>query len=208
MNPPENIGYVVKRYPRFSETFIVGEILAHEAAGRSLEIFSLGACTDTHFQNAISLVRAPVTYLPAFAPKSAELWRTLQQAAATLPGGWGTFDGTRGEDIRDLNQALVLALQVKQRGIGHLHAHFATRPATIARWAARFAGISYSFTAHAKDIFHEDNPAADLLRNLKDACAVITVSDFNLEYLRGQFGEAARNVVRLFNGIDLSLLPY
>ena len=35
------VGYVLKRYPRFSETFIVNEILAHEAAGLDVEIFSL-----------------------------------------------------------------------------------------------------------------------------------------------------------------------
>ena len=33
MVDPLHIGYVVKRYPRFSETFIVNEILAHERAG-------------------------------------------------------------------------------------------------------------------------------------------------------------------------------
>ena len=32
------IGYVLKRYPRFSETFVVNEILAHEAAGLDIEI--------------------------------------------------------------------------------------------------------------------------------------------------------------------------
>ena len=59
------IAYVVKRYPRFSETFIVNEILAHEAAGFSVEIFSLYPPNDTHFQDALSRVRAPVTYLTA-----------------------------------------------------------------------------------------------------------------------------------------------
>src|SRR5262245_30088366 len=34
------VGYVLKRYPRYSETFIVREILAHEAAGLDIEIFS------------------------------------------------------------------------------------------------------------------------------------------------------------------------
>ena len=57
------VGYVVKRYPRFSETFIVNEVLAHEAAGLDVEIFSLRPPVDTHFQNRISEVRAPVTYL-------------------------------------------------------------------------------------------------------------------------------------------------
>jgi len=40
MSAPK-IGYVLKRYPRYSETFIVNEILAHEAAGQPIEIFSL-----------------------------------------------------------------------------------------------------------------------------------------------------------------------
>jgi len=38
---PARVGYVVKRYPRYSETFIVNEVLAHEAAGVEVEIFSL-----------------------------------------------------------------------------------------------------------------------------------------------------------------------
>ena len=208
MNPPTKIAYVVKRYPRFSETFIVNEILAHEAAGQALEIFSLGPCSDTHFQNVISLVRAPVTYLPAEAPKSADLWRAMQDMATKLPGGWAALDAARGELIRDVNQALVLALMARQRGITHLHAHFATSATTVARLAAHLAGISYSFTAHAKDIFHESVDATDLRRKLVEASACITVSDFNLEFLREQFGDDARNVTRLFNGIHLSQFPY
>ncbi len=210
MNPslPSKIGYVVKRYPRFSETFIVNEILAHEAAGRSLEIFSLGSCTDTHFQNAISQVRAPVNYLPAESPKSADFWRTMQQAAALLPGGWEAFEALRGENIRELNQALVLALHVRERNIRHLHAHFATTPTAIVQMAARLAGVSHSFTAHAKDIFHESVDDADLARKLRRAGAVITVSDFNFKYLTERFGADARHLVRLFNGIDLANFPY
>jgi colanic acid/amylovoran biosynthesis glycosyltransferase len=39
------------------------------------------------------------------------------------------------------------------RGISHLHAHFGTVATTVARLAAALAGIGYSFTAHAKDIY-------------------------------------------------------
>ena len=35
------VGYVLKMYPRFSETFIVSEILAREARGEKIVIFSL-----------------------------------------------------------------------------------------------------------------------------------------------------------------------
>ena len=54
------IGYVLKRYPRYSETFVVNEILAHEAAGLEVEISALRPPSDTHFQDIISRVRAPV----------------------------------------------------------------------------------------------------------------------------------------------------
>src|SRR5437879_174307 len=57
------VGYVVKRYPRYSETFIVNEILAHEAAGVEVEIFSLRPPVDTHFQERIARVRAPARHL-------------------------------------------------------------------------------------------------------------------------------------------------
>jgi colanic acid/amylovoran biosynthesis glycosyltransferase len=66
------VGYVVKRHPRYSETFIVNEILAHEAAGMELGIFSVLPPKDSHFQDIISRVRAPVTYLPSKGLKVAD----------------------------------------------------------------------------------------------------------------------------------------
>jgi colanic acid/amylovoran biosynthesis glycosyltransferase len=50
------IGYVLKRYPRYSETFVVNEILAHEAAGLPIEIFALRPSNDTHFQDILARV--------------------------------------------------------------------------------------------------------------------------------------------------------
>ena len=46
-NAPLAVGYVLKRYPRFSETFVVNEILALEKAGVQVEIFAAYAhrCT-------------------------------------------------------------------------------------------------------------------------------------------------------------------
>src|SRR5260370_32565126 len=57
------VAFVVKRYPRYSETFVVREILAHERAGLEIEIFSLRPSDDTHFQDLIARVRGPVNHL-------------------------------------------------------------------------------------------------------------------------------------------------
>src|SRR5256886_6938505 len=170
---PLRVGYVVKRYPRYSETFVVAEIAAHEAAGLEVEIFSLFPPNDTHFQDAIARVRAPVCYLPSQGLKAVDLWAALEDAAATLPGMWGELEAARGEEALSVCQAAVLACEVRRRAIDHLHAHFASAPTTVSRLASRLAQGPYTFTAHAKDIFHESVRPEDLRRKLADAAAVV-----------------------------------
>ena len=202
------IGYVVKRFPRYSETFVVTEVLAHEAAGWDVEIFSLRPPNDTHFQDLLARVRAPVRYLPSEGTRPGDFWAALQEAGRLLPGAWTALESLRGAAAGDAYQALRLALEVRRRGIEHLHAHFATVATDVARLAARLAGVPYSFTAHAKDIFHETVQPDDLRAKLEEAAAVVTVSDFNLAYLRATFGAAAARVRRVYNGLELDRFPY
>jgi glycosyltransferase involved in cell wall biosynthesis len=199
---------VTKRYPRYSETFVVAEISAHEAAGLDVEIFSLFPPNDTHFQDAIARVRAPVCYLPSHGVKAVDFWAALEDAAATLPGMWAELEAARGEEALSVCQAAVLACEVRRRGIGHLHAHFASAPAAVTRLASRLAKVPYTLTAHAKDIFHQTVRPEDLQRKLGDAAAVITVSDYNRDYLTRTYGAAAARVHRVYSGIDLEEFPY
>ncbi len=197
------VGYVLKRYPRYSETFVVNEILAHERAGLAIDIFALRPPNDTHFQDAISRVRAPATYLPCEGVKAVDFWKAINDSARAVPGLFAALEAAGGEEAVEVLQAVVLAREVVARGLTHLHAHFATSATTVARLAARLAGVPYTFTAHAKDIFHESVRAADLERKLADASAVVTVSDFNLQFLRDTYGRAATRVERVYNGLDL-----
>src|SRR5438876_1269734 len=214
------VGYVLKRYPRYSETFIVNELIAHERAGLGLEIFALRPPNDTHFQDMIARVRAPTNYLllpaegltadtlTADALRAASFWEVLEKASDVLPGLWKALEAARGEEVRDVYQAALLAREARLRGIRHLHAHFASSATTVTRLAARFARLPYTFTAHAKDLFHESVRPGDLRRKLRDAAAVVTVSDYNLEHLRTTFGAAAARAQRIYNGLDLERFPY
>src|SRR5262245_15277424 len=164
---PLRVGFVVKRYPRYSETFVVREILAHEQAGVRVDIFSLRPPDDGHFQDLIARVRGSVSYL--YFPAESVLpevlsgatiianhfWRSLVEASREVPGLWAALDEARDAEARNVYQAAQLACQVRRRGIQHLHAPFASDAATVTRLAARFAGVPYSFTARAKDIFHQ-----------------------------------------------------
>src|SRR5438093_13060166 len=92
---PLRVGYLVKQYPSYSETFIVNEVLAHEAAGLDIELFSLRPPSDGHFQDVIAQVRAPVTYLPAYGIKAVDFWAALEQTGAVLPGVWAALEEAR-----------------------------------------------------------------------------------------------------------------
>jgi glycosyltransferase involved in cell wall biosynthesis len=214
------VGYVVKRYPRYSETFIVREILAHEAAGLSIEIFTLRPTNDGHFQDLIVRVKARVNYLylpaegllpetlAAATLTAAHFWRALTEAADELPGLWTALDDLRDEEARHIYQALQLAREVRRKEIPHLHAPFASDACTVARLAARFAGISYSLTARAKDIFHDSVRPDDLRRKLQDAGGIVTISDFHLDYLRRTYGTLVADTQRIYNGLDLDEFSY
>jgi colanic acid/amylovoran biosynthesis glycosyltransferase len=135
--------------------------------------------------------------------KAVDLWAAIQRAARVCPDVWSQLDAGVGADACDVYQALCLAELVILRRIRHLHAHFASSPTAVARLAARFAGIPYSFTAHAKDIFHETVRMSDLREKVRDADGAITVSDYNLEFLRRVCGEPAGKVRRVYNGLHL-----
>lgn len=202
------VGYVVKRYPRYSETFVVNEILALEAAGAEVEIFAQSGPVDTHFQDAISRVRAPVHYLPAPSSKASVLWQQLHGAARVFPDAWTTVAANGDVDVRTFPKGLALAELVRERRIEHLHAHFATGATEAARLASAFTGVPFTFTAHAKDIFHESVDPVDLERKLAAAREVVTVSDYNVRHLRAAFPHLAHKVVRIYNGLDLEAFAY
>lgn len=202
------VAYVLKMYPRFSETFILNEILAHEAAGLDVEIFSLRPPNDGRFHEALAKVRAPVNYLPATGLKLSRFWADIEQAGEKFPRLWAVLAAATQEDPRDIHQALLLAQAARANGITHLHAHFGSIATTVARLAAHIAELPFSFTAHAKDIFHEDVDSDDLSVKLSNAATTVTVSNFNLRYLQSTYGDAARNVRRIYNGMDLQRFTY
>src|SRR5262249_34546022 len=157
-------------------TFVVREILAHERAGLDIEIFSLRPTSDGHFQDLIARVRGRVNYLyfPAdgLLPESlaaatltaSHFWKSVAAAGTDLPDIWARLSEVPEEEARTVYQALALAREVRRKQIDHLHAPFASEATTVARLAAKLAGIPYSFTARAKDIFHESVRSEDLKR--------------------------------------------
>ncbi|HLS41569.1 MAG TPA: glycosyltransferase [Ornithinicoccus sp.] len=205
------VGYVVKVYPRFSETFVVTEVLAREAAGEDLAIFALRPTTDARFHPELALVQAPVHHLPK-PHKLTDAWAVLALAEAELPGFGGRLAEVTGLltrlDPSEAVQGMELAVRARREGITHLHAHFASMAARVARVASALSGIPYSVTTHAKDLFHEDVDRDLLGEVLRHADHVVAISEYNREHLVRELPEIAGHTVLVRNGLDLERFPY
>ena len=184
------IAVVVKGYPRLSETFIAQEILALEARGLPLSIWSLRRPTDRARHPMHEAIRAPVAYLPEYL-RDAPL-RVLKGLGAALlrprlPGLLALFardflrDPTASR-LRRLGQALVLARELPA-AVTHIHVHFLHTPASVARYAARLTGRAWSFSAHAKDIW--TTPDWELREKLADAAWGVTCTRDGFGRLEG-----------------------
>src|SRR5262245_52307266 len=185
--PASRVAYVLKRYPRYSETFVVNEVLAHEIAGLEICIFALRPPTDPHFQEAISRVLAPVVYISGEHIRADALWSVLHGVGSDFPRTWPQLNACGDASGSEMYQAALLARELEARQIDHIHAHFATTAATVARLSSLFTGIPYTFTAHAKDIYHESVTRSELRQKIESAARVVTVSDFNLSFLSEEF---------------------
>src|SRR5206468_11611626 len=104
-------------------------------------------------------------------------------------------------------EALHLARRLRQarragQPIGQLHAHFAHDPTLIALLTHKLTDVSYSFTAHARDLFQIPQPA--LTERIAAASAVITCCAANLDYLTQSAAAPDRSKIRLIHhGVDL-----
>ena len=80
------IGYLLKCYPRLSETFILNEILELERQGVKLHIFSILQPQDHKRHADVAKVKAQVTYIPSLVPTF-----TLKSLFLLLIAHWQLF---------------------------------------------------------------------------------------------------------------------
>ena len=204
----EPIGYILKMYPRFSETFVLSELLELERQGVELRIFSLKRPDDGIAHADAALLEAPVTYVPALEWRSARTYAAAHlRTMASNPRGYARglrrlLVRRRRTSIKHFVQAGFIAPLVREAGIRHVHAHFASGATSVALHVQQLTGSSYSFTAHAKDIYLGTVTEVDLARKLRRARFAVTVSEFNRRHLSRIAPDA--QLLRVYNGLDLA----
>jgi glycosyltransferase involved in cell wall biosynthesis len=205
-------GYVLKRFPRISETFVAAEIIELRRQGERITVFAVSRPDEPFTHGFLAELDVPVVYLPyrpARAPRRtavalAAAWRQDRRGWLQAAGSALRRPGLKS--WRRLLQATVLAEELRLAGVTHVHAHFASTAARLANLVWRMGGPPYSVTAHAKDIWHRDARADGLVDKLGHARFVATVSEANRTYLEALLG--GRVAVHLVpNAVDLARLP-
>jgi glycosyltransferase involved in cell wall biosynthesis len=226
----DEIGYVIMGFPRISETFISNEIHLLETLGARLRVFAIKQGGEDQVHDSVGRIRAPITYLPPMSSLSGttllawlrQNWpryrahhsavflrrpvaylRTLASAMAMSWRYRKSPLSLRKVFIKEFLQAGHIAAQVMQAGsVRHLHGHFCHGATTVTWFVSRMTGLGFSFTAHAKDIYQEDQNPGDLLkRKIDAACFATTCTGANEQHLAHRFPNS-KLVHTVYHGLD------
>jgi glycosyltransferase involved in cell wall biosynthesis len=201
------VAFVLKGYPRLSETFIAQEILALQRRGLEILIVSLRHPTDRTIHPVHRQITAALLYLPEYLHQEVgRIWRGWRQSRR-LPGysaalaAWLSDlrrDPTPNR-IRRFGQALVLAAELPH-DIGHIHAHFLHTPGSVARYAALLTGLDWTVSAHARDIW--TLPEWEKRTKLAEAEWIVTCTAIAHSHLAG-LSSRPDAVCLCYHGLDL-----
>ncbi len=212
------LAYILKGYPRISETFISNEILLLERLGFKMHLFPMRRPREYFCHDSVKQIQAAVDYLPTellldlprlIAPnilcsvKNPGVYRSALKLACRR------FQRTRKiATFKHLFQGGYLAEKhlTKNPAIIHLHGHFAHSPTSVTMFAAHLSGLPFSFTAHAKDIY-TSNP--DQLREkIAHAEFVATCTRYNKHYLETINDAGSTPIHCIYHGIDIALFNH
>ena len=204
--PGDAVAFILKGYPRLSETFIAQEILALERRGLDIRIFSLRRPTDPCAHPVHAKIRATVRYLPEF---------PLYEAGRVIGAWWKArrrpgYGAARTAWLRDLArrptlprwrafaQALTLVAELPGE-VRRLHAHFLHTPASVARYAGLLTGLPWSCSAHAVDIF--STPDWDKAEKMAEMDWLTTCTRYGHDHLV-KLSPAPERVGLAYHGLD------
>jgi glycosyltransferase involved in cell wall biosynthesis len=203
----------LKGYPRISETFISNEILLLEQLGFSLSLFSMRQPRESFTHRSVKEIKARAAYLPeTLIPHLPRLLYHNALLARSSPEAYRRAfrlmvrrlrRSRTSATFRHLLQAgyLVHAL-LPGTGVGHLHAHFAHSPTSVAFFASELSGLPFSFTAHAKDIYISD--PAQLREKTQFARFIVTCTERNRQYLT-ELAPPTTPIHCIYHGINVEL---
>lgn len=198
-----HLAYLFERFPSFTQTFCVREIEGLRRLGLNPSLFSIRSLEGEPSPGPGEDLKPEVTYLPEDIVRDAA-GGPGEPVGARLRRQWRILreQPQKQTDFRRVYEAIWLGPILKRADIRHVHTHFAGIGARTAYHLKRLFGITYSFTAHANDIFRREARLPLQLADLvEEAEFVVTVSDFSRQLLARRFPERAESIHLVYNGI-------
>lgn len=189
------IAFVAGSFPLRSETFVWREVRELRRRGWTMHTFGLRPPAEATPEELADL-RAQTRYLYG---------RGAAPAASARRGAgvFGVIDALHPGEHLGLRDRLKLPFQaaagrrlgrwIGSLGIRHVHAHFAHAPTSVAMYAAAYAGIPFSFTGHANDLFQRRQL---LKRKLQRAAFVACISRWHRDLYRTIHPDGSYPVIR------------
>jgi glycosyltransferase involved in cell wall biosynthesis len=198
--------YLFERFPSFTQTFCYREVLEMRRQGANPPIYSIRRPPDIPSDCPADLA-SDVIYLPA----PDELGRQMKTVRMLGRYPWPIVRDIRCWGKRPgkarLLEAAWLGAKLRERGIRHVHSHFAGIAARTAFHIKKFYGITFSFTGHANDMFCESNSPISLRDLVREAAFVVAVSEFSRDWICRRMPEFEAKIHRIYNGMDIAGWP-
>lgn len=186
------IAYLAPELPARSATFVYEEILGLERRGIRIVPVSVRRPADPAEDQAALASRTEILYagtaktvlegLRGLRPSGGRLRRALRWLVSDMRA-CGLHRSAAWKLAFQFLAAVRLARILRQGRCDHLHVHFAHTPAQIGMYAAALAGIPFTVTAHANDLFER---GLLLRRKAERAARLLTISEYNRGYLEQQ----------------------
>src|SRR6516164_5855084 len=199
-----NFAYLFERFPSFGQTFCYREVAEFARQGIAPSILSIRNPKGEPPQDWDRRIVERVHYLPEEKELLEEVRRAAKKGKLGTEIVAGLDEWGRRTDFLRLYQAVYVGLRLRTMGINHVHAHFAGMAARTAFWINRFFSITFSFTAHANDIFSPRQFEIGLDKLVDTARAIVTETDYAARFLRERLPHRADRVHRIYNGLDLA----
>lgn len=202
------LAYVLGEFPSLSETFILREMLELRRRGFELRVFALERSPDGMVHEEAESLLAAVRYRPSFL--STVSLSAIGHFAIRHPGRLAHSIGqilaaNAGHPLvllrclRNVPTAAVFAWESLQFGAAHVHAHFASMPADVARMMSVLMGCDFSISAHAADIHLQ--PAGLLARKVRAARFVAVCTYYGADEIRRRVGQGLGNLFVIPHGV-------
>lgn len=201
------VAVLMSRFPSVTETFILREMIEMERQAQPVRLVPMLRESPPVIHDAARPWIDRALYTGYISPLiAAAVWRVLTSRPwklislfSRLIAGTLLHPGTLIRTVAIFPKAVYLSEQLQREGIRHLHAHYATHPATMALIIAELSDVTFSFTVHAHDIQIDRS----LLRwKIRRARFIRSISDFNRRFLEDLYPEARDKIEVVHVGIE------